>query len=98
MKSVPGKRIHVPYDRSVIIAYVDVQTELPIFRTRHKKELETLPLFEWANIKVGQDDIDDNVDERMDVVDYQPYTMRLPYTQAQWERRAGRLAAKGSAK
>lgn len=71
---------------------VILKTQLPIFRTRHKKELEKLPLFEWANIHVGQDDIDDNVDERMDIVGYEDYDMVLPYTQAQWERRQARLA------
>lgn len=34
-----------------------------------------------------------------DIVGYQPYTMRLPYTEAQWQRRLERLAAeKGSEK
>lgn len=81
------------YGGEPIVAYRKIQTLLPIFRTRHKRELESLPLFEYANIHIVEDDIDDNPDQRVDVAGYEPYTMRLPYTAIQWERYKERMEA-----
>ena len=58
------------------IAYLCYDTDLPLFKTYKKKELEVLPLFEFAGIVMEADDPDERVVE----VGHVPYRMRLPYT------------------
>lgn len=61
------------------VAYLCWDTDAPLHKTYHKKELEVLPLFEWAGITV---DSGDDPDERVVEVGRVYFRSRNPYT---WE-------------